>query len=197
MVRVTSATDRSRRDHGADPQTPRSAVGCRLGALRRRHRHNSDAPLAVPIMLPGGSQMVSCHEFFNADEAAQLFDTYYKLQVRRHTTALRFAAGGGLHHERHDHRPARWSSTQGRVMPGRCRGRSPIGRPGRRLTARGSPRPRRESRGRHDGALFGSVARGDCAQLAADSCPGSVPIFTANPPSCAISNWNPPRKTGT
>jgi hypothetical protein len=24
-----------------------------------------------------------------------------------------------------------------------------------------------------------------------------IPVFMANPPSSAISNWNPPRKTGT
>ncbi|HUH72513.1 MAG TPA: hypothetical protein VLZ05_28940 [Mycobacterium sp.] len=42
------------------------------------HPHNDDAPLDVAITLPASTQMVSRHEVFNADEAAQLFDIYYK-----------------------------------------------------------------------------------------------------------------------
>jgi len=42
------------------------------------HPHQGDAPLDVPIKLPGSTQMVARYEVFNADEATELFDIYYK-----------------------------------------------------------------------------------------------------------------------
>lgn len=42
------------------------------------HRHEGDAPLDVPIKLPGSTQMVARCEVFNADEATELVWTYYE-----------------------------------------------------------------------------------------------------------------------
>lgn len=42
------------------------------------HSHEGDAPLDVPIKLPSSTQMVAHYEVFNADEATELFDTYFK-----------------------------------------------------------------------------------------------------------------------
>ena len=40
--------------------------------------HEGDEPRDVPIELPGSTQMVARYEVFNADEATELFDSYYK-----------------------------------------------------------------------------------------------------------------------
>jgi hypothetical protein len=42
------------------------------------HPHVGDAPLDVPIVLPQSTEMRSRFEIFDADEAAQLFYSYYK-----------------------------------------------------------------------------------------------------------------------
>ncbi|WP_078315393.1 hypothetical protein [Mycobacterium sp. D16Q16] len=42
------------------------------------HPHDGDLPLDVAIPLPNGDQMVSRAEVFDADEAAQLFISYYR-----------------------------------------------------------------------------------------------------------------------
>jgi len=42
------------------------------------HPHEGDAPRDAPIVLPHSTEMRSKYEVFDADEAAQLFFTYYK-----------------------------------------------------------------------------------------------------------------------
>jgi hypothetical protein len=42
------------------------------------HPHGGDAALDVPIALPMSTEMRSRYEIFDADEAAQLFFSYYK-----------------------------------------------------------------------------------------------------------------------
>jgi hypothetical protein len=42
------------------------------------HPHDGDADLDVPIVLPASTEMRSRFEVFDADEAAQLFFSYYK-----------------------------------------------------------------------------------------------------------------------
>lgn len=42
------------------------------------HPHDGDVPLDVPIKLPNSTEMISRPEVFDADEAAQLFYSYYK-----------------------------------------------------------------------------------------------------------------------
>lgn len=42
------------------------------------HPHEDDPPLDVPIVLPQSTEMRSRFEVFDADEAAQLFYSYYK-----------------------------------------------------------------------------------------------------------------------
>lgn len=42
------------------------------------HQHDGNPPLDVAIELPKGPEMVSAPEVFDADEAADIFFTYYK-----------------------------------------------------------------------------------------------------------------------
>lgn len=42
------------------------------------HPHDGTPPLNVPIELPRGAEMVSAPEVFTADEAADIFFTYYQ-----------------------------------------------------------------------------------------------------------------------
>lgn len=42
------------------------------------HPHEGTPPLDVPIELPRGAEMVSAAEVFTADEAADIFFTYYQ-----------------------------------------------------------------------------------------------------------------------
>lgn len=42
------------------------------------HPHDGTQPIDVPIHLPDGTEMISTPEVFTADEATQLFMSYYK-----------------------------------------------------------------------------------------------------------------------
>jgi hypothetical protein len=57
------------------------------------HPHDGDAPLDVPIVLPRSTEMRSRFEIFNADEAAQLFFSYYKTGDIPTSYALRAEQG--------------------------------------------------------------------------------------------------------
>lgn len=59
----------------------RKAGGAQWGAEWVRyvigHPHSGPEPLDVPIVLPQSTEMVARHEVFGADEAADLFYSYY------------------------------------------------------------------------------------------------------------------------
>jgi hypothetical protein len=63
------------------------------------HPHPDDAPLDVPIVLPHSTEMRSRYEIFDADEAAQLFFSYYNTGDIPSTCTLRpeqgFTRDGG------------------------------------------------------------------------------------------------------
>lgn len=63
------------------------------------HPHEGDAPLDVAIVLPRSTEMRSRYEVFEADEAAQLFFSYYKTGDIPSSYALRpeqgFTRDGG------------------------------------------------------------------------------------------------------
>ena len=42
------------------------------------HPHDGNSPLDVPIVLPGGTELISAPEVFEAEEAARLLYDYYK-----------------------------------------------------------------------------------------------------------------------
>lgn len=63
------------------------------------HPHEGDGPLDVPIVLPRSTEMRGRFEIFDADEAAQLFYSYYKTGDIPSSYALRaeqgFTSDGG------------------------------------------------------------------------------------------------------
>lgn len=64
------------------------------------HPHEGEAPLDVPIELPRGPEYVSAAEVFEAEEAANIFFTYYKTGDIPPGYVLRpvegYTANGGL-----------------------------------------------------------------------------------------------------
>lgn len=64
------------------------------------HAHEGNPPLDVAIPLPNGAQMVSAPEVFAADEAAELFISYYRTGDIPAGYALRpvegYTADGGV-----------------------------------------------------------------------------------------------------
>src|ERR1700733_3738264 len=64
------------------------------------HPHDGEAPLDVPLNLPHSIQLVSQYEVFDADEASELFYTYYKTGDIPADYSLRpvegYTAAGGL-----------------------------------------------------------------------------------------------------
>ncbi|MED5811081.1 hypothetical protein VST63_01795 [Mycolicibacterium sp. 050232] len=81
----------------------RKAGGSQWGANWVRyvvgHPHSTAAPLDVPIVLPQSTEMIARHEVFGADEAAELFYSYYQSGDISPDYALRpvegYIAGGG------------------------------------------------------------------------------------------------------
>jgi hypothetical protein len=59
------------------------------------HPHDGDPPLDVPIKLPRSTQMISKPEVFTADEAAELFHTYYTTGEIPSKYTLRLIEGYG------------------------------------------------------------------------------------------------------
>lgn len=71
--------------------------GADIGAVSVRsvigHRHTGRAERDIEIALPRGTEMVTRYEVFTAEEAAELFETFYRTDTIGHGYTLRPAEG--------------------------------------------------------------------------------------------------------